>query len=126
MLPIALLFIGQDPARDADRPGALAGASRSMPTNPIPLASAAGLAVSSAHVRVPPTLADPIESLSRMAVPLALTAFGVSLVGAALPEGPGTEHSWDWSSERSCWCSRHQPSCSATTPSDSPSKTSWQ
>jgi malonate transporter len=60
-----------------------------MPTNPIPLASAAGLAVSSAHARVPATLADPIELLSRMAVPIALIAFGVSLVGAALPGRSG-------------------------------------
>ena len=59
-------------------------------TNPIALATFAGLAVSLLGIPVPDRILAPIKLVADLTVPAMLLAFGVSLRGAALP-GAGEE-----------------------------------
>ena len=91
MLPAALLVLDHVGGNGAAvGPGSAAvRALRSVLSNPVTIASVAGLLVSGTGTRVPGFLLDPLTTLAGMAVPLALLAFGVSLVGAAVPgRGP--------------------------------------
>jgi len=87
MLPAALLILDHDSASRADgsRGSAAGRALKSALTNPVTIASVAGLIVGGTHAHVPGIISDPLTMLADMAVPVALLAFGISLVGATLP-----------------------------------------
>jgi malonate transporter len=87
MLPAALLVLDHDnkDSAAASRGSAAAQALKSGLTNPVTIALVAGLIVGGTHTQVPSTLLDPLTMVADMAVPFALLAFGISLVGAALP-----------------------------------------
>jgi malonate transporter len=87
MLPAALLVLDHDSnSRAGGRRGSAAGrALKSALANPVTIASVAGLIVGGPHAHVPGVILDPLTMLADMAVPVALLAFGISLVGATLP-----------------------------------------
>ncbi|MFJ6741234.1 AEC family transporter [Streptomyces sp. NPDC091279] len=59
-------------------------------TNPIALASLAGVAVSASGLRVPGPVLEPLTLIGNMSVPAVLLAFGISLCGSTMP-GKGAE-----------------------------------
>ncbi|NLB46961.1 MAG: AEC family transporter [Microbacteriaceae bacterium] len=72
-----------------NRRGALAAVGRAV-TNPIILASAAGLVFSLAGWQLPQIALDPIQMLGAAAIPMVLLSFGISLHGQrALQPGSG-------------------------------------
>lgn len=62
-------------------PGA-AGVARSILANPTIIASAVGLVLSAAGVRIPEVALQPVQSLADMAIPAMLLAYGISLHGS--------------------------------------------
>lgn len=74
-----------------NRRGASAALGRAV-TNPIILASAAGLVCSLADLRVPQVVLDPIQMLGAAAIPMVLLSFGISLRGQR-PLQPGSGRS---------------------------------
>ena len=64
-----------------DSPG-LGGVLRSVVANPTIIASAVGLLLVLAGVKVPPVVLEPVHSLANMAIPAMLLAYGLSLYGS--------------------------------------------
>lgn len=59
-----------------------AGVARSILANPTIIASAVGLVLSAAGVRIPEVMLEPVRSLADMAIPAMLLAYGLSLYGS--------------------------------------------
>lgn len=77
--PLSLIFLDVQTQRVS---AGVVGALKGIATNPLILASLAGVIVATTGATIPETVMNPIEILGGAAVPAMLMAFGISLVGS--------------------------------------------
>ncbi|WP_198020674.1 AEC family transporter, partial [Pseudoglutamicibacter albus] len=85
--PLSLIFLDVQTQRVS---AGILGVLKGIATNPLILASLAGVIVATTGVSIPQTVMNPIEIIGGAAVPAMLMAFGISLVGSKpLQHGSG-------------------------------------
>ncbi|MCG7303983.1 AEC family transporter [Pseudoglutamicibacter albus] len=77
--PLSLIFLDVQTQRVS---AGILGVLKGIATNPLILASLAGVIVATTGVSIPQTVMNPIEIIGGAAVPAMLMAFGISLVGS--------------------------------------------
>lgn len=77
--PLSLIFLDVQTQRVS---AGILGVLKGIATNPLILASIAGVIVATTGVTIPQTVMNPIEILAGASIPAMLMAFGISLVGS--------------------------------------------
>ena len=77
--PLSLIFLDVQTQRVS---AGILGVLKGIATNPLILASLAGVIVATTGVSIPQTVMNPVEIIGGAAVPAMLMAFGISLVGS--------------------------------------------